>query len=135
MNTVFNPIFDTLLREVFSTPDSSDGVKKSARYSRPAANIRTYEDKYMVELAVPGLTKADISITIEDNDLIVAANAEATQEDSYKRREFNYGNFKRRFHLPEQADQANIQANMIDGILSISVFKKPEQQPKKITIH
>src|SRR5690606_8989880 len=131
MSTVFHPILDNLIRDVLNATEGN-APKHQSRFSRPAANIKSFEDRIEIDLAVPGLEKSDINITIEDRNLIVSAEKETNEDTKFKRKEFNYSNFKRQFNLSETADVNNIQATMNAGILTISISKKPEQQPKKV---
>lgn len=106
-------------------------LSKSVISRTPAVNIAETETSFEVELAVPGLKKEDFKINIEKDQLSISAEhkaetTEAPETKKYNRKEFNYSSFTRTFTLPESADQNSIQAEYVDGILSISIAKKEE---------
>jgi len=117
----FNDVFDSLFND--SVPNDRFITKT------PAVNIAETENEFQIELAVPGLKKEDFKINIEKNVLSISAekkteNAEETKK--YSKREYSYVSFVRNFTLPQAADQANISAAYVDGILTVSVAKKEE---------
>lgn len=54
--------------------------------------------------------------------------------DTYYTSERSYGSFTRAFTLPEGVDPSHIKAELKEGVLTLSVPKKPESQPKKIAV-
>ena len=91
----------------------------------PSANILESETTYEVQLAVPGMKKENFNIDLEDGKLFISGerNFEAGEGTTVHQREILQGNFKRVFHLPEDADQKKISASYVDGILYIEVQK------------
>ncbi|MFD2034571.1 Hsp20/alpha crystallin family protein [Belliella marina] len=101
--------------------------------SLPKVNIRESADAYFVEMAVPGLSKSDFQIDLENQVLSISTNKEdkkETENDRYTRREFGYSSFKRSFTLPETVDEGKIKAKYNEGILSILLPKKEEAKQK-----
>lgn len=99
--------------------------------SRPLANVRETEKAYLLELAIPGVTKDQIRLGIEENQLFVrGAEKESAEEsaETYSRREFNYLSFERRFALPEQADPEKVEAKLEHGVLHVTIGKKEKAQ-------
>ena len=104
----------------------------------PATNIIRTSTGYVIEMAVPGLTKEQLTINIENEQLTVAANAipettnEATNEKKV-RREFDYTTFKRVFRLHSNANAGAMTAAMNNGVLTINI---PDSEPevRNITI-
>lgn len=102
----------------------------------PSINITEEKDRYKVEVAAPGLKKEDFNIAVEGNLVSVSCEKESdTREgengkgnNSYTRREYNYSCFTRSFTVPDHADTDRIAAKYNDGILSLSIPKKPEAQ-------
>jgi len=128
-----NSFFNSALGDVIHT--SAD--KKS--FTRPATNISSREDKYILDVALPGLSKADIDINIEEDILTLSDKRETSPEStsSFRLREFNYAGFNKSYRLPEDVDVEKISASFKNGILTITLLKKEEalpQPPKKITI-
>lgn len=103
----------------------------------PALNIRETKDHFEIELAAPGFSKKDFTITIEDGCLHIAAEKEHSEEEEsedFTRREFNYSSFKRSLQLPESVREEEIKAKYKDGILNFRLEKKevPEKRPAKV---
>ena len=121
---------------------------RTAALSEPAVNIAEDDDNYLIELAAPGRSKEDFSVSVtEQNTLLVrleqAAGKEADRqlatgekkqecksgECKYLRREFNYSRFEQQILLPEDIDRKGIQAKMKDGVLRITLPKlAPDHQ-------
>lgn len=108
----------------------------------PATNISENEKGFNVELSIPGFSKDDITIEIENDVLKVSASIEVKNEEKDEnqkvlRREFKASSFSRSFALPENIDVENISASQSDGVLQITLPKmeKPtEEKVKKIEI-
>ena len=107
----------------------------------PAVNVIETDKEYKVEIAAPGLTRDDFKIDInEDNELTVSMekkvekNEESEKEGkkhTYLRREFSYSSFRQRMILPDNVNVDNIDANMENGVLTIDIPKKTEEEKRK----
>ncbi|HXG68183.1 MAG TPA: Hsp20/alpha crystallin family protein [Blastocatellia bacterium] len=103
----------------------------------PAVDI--YESPEAVELLVdlPGVDKKDIQVHMESNVLTISGERRLTHDDNrdgYHRVECNYGAFMRSFTIPANVDTNKINAEYRDGVLRLTLPKKPEAQPKQIKI-
>lgn len=102
----------------------------------PSVNIREDNDKYELEVAVPGMEKDDFKVELNNNMLIVSSEREVKKEEkenNYTRREFSYQTFTRSFRLPEnKVEGGKISASYKDGILNISVPKREEAKVKPV---
>ncbi len=130
--TNFANLFDEVLAPAFN-----EGIK---RFNRPATNIKEAEGNFSIEIAAPGLNKADFDIKVEKDQLIVSASDKKESNenaDKFTRKEFNFSNFKRSFHLPEILDGENIEAKYEAGILTLVIPKKEEAiaKTKVITVN
>lgn len=102
---------------------------------RPLVNITRTEDAISLHIAMPGHSKAGISISVKNNTLSIVSNAERDKiQPKYIRREFGNVNYKRSFDLPKDIHQDKIDATMDQGILCITLPIKPEEKPKSITV-
>ena len=107
----------------------------------PAVNVIETDKEYKVEIAAPGLTRDDFKIDInEDNELTVSMekkvekNEESEKEGkkhTYLRREFSYSSFRQRMILPDNVNVDNIDAKMGNGVLTIDIPKKTEEEKRK----
>ncbi len=105
-----------------------------------SVNIIEGEDKYIIEVATPGLDKKDIIIDLDNDTLSISSKTPGNKKETkerYIRREFSVDSFCRSFTLPEDADVNKITANQKDGVLYVDIPKKEEakpQPPKSISI-
>lgn len=103
--------------------------------SYPPYNIvKIDEDKIVMEFAVAGFKKDDISITTEKNVLSIKADKPDTDEKSYLHKGIAARKFTRSFTLPEYFEVES--AGFEDGILYIDLIRNipEEKKPKSITI-
>lgn len=103
----------------------------------PAFDIKETKDSYQFKADVPGIQEKDLEVTITGNRLTVAGKREEEREDKsdrYYAYERNYGSFSRSFTLPDGVDADKLNASLEKGVLSVVVPKKPEVQPKKISV-
>ena len=135
----YAPQFGNLLNEFFNTA-VGDVVHKAEtkHFTNPAVNAIEYETKLELQLALPGFTKEDVIITVENDVLSIESKEKETENSGkYRLREFNYAGFKKNFRLPEDIDPAQVEAMFAYGILTITLGKKKEaipQPPRTITV-
>jgi len=123
LHFAFRPFLPSLMNEVFERQSS----EKVLTY-KPAANVREDDKNYAIELALPGFSKEEISISFEDEILTVTAGHqpnEEVKEPKYTWNEFGYkSKYERSFQLPETVDAENIGAAFENGILLVTLPKK-----------
>ena len=131
----FRPFLHSLANEVFERQSNEAQLTY-----KPAANVSEDENKYNIELALPGFSKEEVSIKFEEEVLTVTAGHQPKEDvkgPKYTWNEFGFkSKYERSFQLPETVDADNITAAFENGILNISLPKK-EVQPstvKEITI-
>ncbi|MBO7226588.1 MAG: Hsp20/alpha crystallin family protein [Bacteroidales bacterium] len=109
----------------------------------PAINVMENDTEYELEIAVPGLSKEDLNVQIDENCLNVSMEKKTGSEQkcekkNFLRREFSTQQFCRRFELPENVDKDKITAKVENGVLKIVLPKVitavEKQQPKVITV-
>ncbi|MEW6369181.1 MAG: Hsp20/alpha crystallin family protein [Acidobacteriota bacterium] len=119
------------------------------RWDRPAADVQAgawspavdiYEtgSDIVVKAELPEVDKKDIKISIESNTLTLQGERRVEKEikeEDYHRIERSYGSFSRSFTLPVTVDQEKVQADYKDGVLRITLPKKPEHKPKQIAVN
>ena len=92
----------------------------------PSINTREGEFAYHIEVDLPGVSKENINVQIEDGSLVISGerkiNKEVKEENYYKI-ESSFGSFSRSFSLPKEADIENIHAESKDGVLEVVVPK------------
>ena len=91
----------------------------------PAVNITESEKNYLLELSVPGFSKALIKLEIKEDSLVVSGNREVEKKEGINihRSEIPAGEFKKSFVLPKTVNREEVQANFQDGILTVELPK------------
>ena len=133
-HSFFAPSFGNIINEILNSPLHEVVNDRPKRYSYPPANVIKEENKYILSIALPGVSKKDVSINIEKNKLTIKSNVEENTEIKYRLREFNYAKFERTFTLSDDADIDNISAKFEKGILSITIPTIEEAGPTEIKI-
>ena len=142
MNVVkgYNPFAELEeLREQFSKLLNVQESKANNIAFIPTVNTREADDAYYIEVDLPGVSKDDINIDVNDNTLTISGVRKVKEEhkdDSFYKVESVYGKFERSFSLPEDVNSDKIEAKHNNGVLEIKIPKveKVEKTPKKIEI-
>ncbi len=103
----------------------------------PPVDIYEDENNIVVKADLPGMDQKDIEVKVENNTLIIKGEKKFEDEEkkeNYHRIERFYGAFQRAFTLPDTVDVEKIKANYKNGVLEITVPKKPEKKPKQIKV-
>ena len=101
-------------------------------------DVKESDGKYLVNAEIPGVNKDDIHVSVDRNR--VSISAEVKQEKEVKegerviRNERSYGMASRSFTLADEVDQDKIQAKYNNGVLELTLPKKPGAARKEITI-
>jgi len=101
-------------------------------------DVKEADGKYVVNAEIPGVNKDDIHVTVEGNR--VSISAEVKQEKETKdgerviRCERSYGMASRSFTLADEVDQSKVQAKYNNGVLELTLPKKPGSTRKEISI-
>jgi HSP20 family protein len=93
---------------------------------------------YHFNFEMPGLKHESIDARVEDGRLVVSADrtrAECAEGTEFHLAERGYGTIRRLFELPKDASCEKIQATYRDGVLEVTVEKKPESKSSKIHIN
>ena len=103
----------------------------------PAANIKEEKEKFLVQLAVPGLKKEDFKIELKEKLMTISVDktTEKSQDEiqpTYSLKEFGFTSFKRSFTLPETIELEAITAQYEQGILQLDI---PKKDSAKINTH
>ena len=127
------PTFTNLFEDIFSNAESGHIFKNNE--TLPSVNIAENNDGFKIEFAVPGLTKKEFKIDLDNNVLTVGSEKKEEKEENnqnFTRREFNYSSFTRSFTLPDSANGENITVEYENGILNIQIPKSEEAKVKPV---
>ncbi len=116
-----------LLGEMFSDPFFTEHESKIMK-----TDIKEKEDKYLIDVELPGYQKENIKIDVEDGYLTVHAEInsdnEEKEEGRFIRKERYVGSCSRSFYVGTEVQSEDIKASFKDGMLKIEVPKKDEKK-------
>jgi HSP20 family molecular chaperone IbpA len=135
------------MNDLFNLPgiigDSSSGLATS--WSGPFSeglrvDVTENDKNYVVKADIPGVKKEEVSITLKDDILNISGERTSSKEEKDEQRhvvERSIGRFARSIRLPTDADPESIEAAVEDGVLKLTIEKRPtppEEAPKRIPI-
>lgn len=103
----------------------------------PVVDIREDTDRFVLHADIPGVSREDIDITMEDGVLSIRGERkleDAGEDGRYKRVERAHGTFYRRFSLPDTANPEGINARCHEGVLEVVIPKREQVKPRRIEI-
>jgi HSP20 family protein len=104
----------------------------------PAVDVSEDKDNVIVKADLPGLTKDDVEITLQDNVLTLRGEKKQQterKEENFYRMERVHGTFSRSFELPVAVNANKVAATFKDGVLHITLPKAEEAKPKQIKVN
>ena len=131
-------LWDEDLLEPFGTMTEWLNLPLEERRWWPAMDVVEEGNAYKVKVDLPGLSKKDIELSVEDNRLTIHGERKVEKEvdeDRYHRLERATGKFHRMFTLPGTVDPERVEAKFKDGILLVTLPKTEEAKPKLIAIN
>jgi HSP20 family protein len=118
-------LFDDMFNTMLGLPAHGNNFeeKGSSAVTVPRANILKGENGYSIELAVPGFSRNDFNIAVNNNILTVSSEVEITNEykQNLSAQEYSYNTFSRSWTLPSNVYMKGIDARYEAGILNIEV--------------
>ena len=104
----------------------------------PSVDIVEEEKAYLVKADLAGMKPEEIKIEVKNNVLTVSGERKLEKkeegENGYRRIEREYGSFTRAFTLPETAEGGNIDAAYKDGVLTVTIPKRAEPEPRQVEV-
>ncbi|MCZ7626694.1 MAG: Hsp20/alpha crystallin family protein [Candidatus Methylomirabilis sp.] len=103
----------------------------------PAVDIFETPDSIVMKAELPGVSRDNIDIQVQDNSLMLKGERKferEVKEENYLRIERAYGAFHRAFNLPTDIQQDKIKAVFKDGVLEVTMPKAEEAKPKQVKI-
>ena len=103
----------------------------------PAVDIKEEDNRFLVRADLPGVDPKDVEITLQNGTLSIKGKRESEVKkdgEDYRRVERVYGEFYRRFALPDSADSDKVNAKYDKGVLEIEIGKTEARKPKRITV-
>jgi len=103
----------------------------------PRVDIKEEADRFLLFADIPGVDPKDIEVQMDKGLLTIKGERRVEKVDEserYSRVERRHGVFHRRFALPDSADPDGITASGHNGVLTISIPKRPESTPRRIQV-
>ncbi len=125
---------DRLLTGFFGP--AADGLLPAMFRNQPAVNVWEREDALLVEMEVPGIKSQDLDVSVAGGELSIRIQRpDVAQEGvTYHRRERPVGALQRVLRLPVEVDADRVEAQIRDGVLTITLPKAESAKPRKINV-
>jgi HSP20 family protein len=124
-NKGYASLLNSILNDDFFYGESKSNFK-------PQGHIEESENNYSVQLALPGLVKEDVKVTVDDNLLIVSYEPVKEGDNNEGQEGFAFIQaFTKRYQLPKSANKEAIAAEFTNGILYLSIPKVEEVKLSK----
>jgi len=106
------------------------------RFYVPSTDVFETSDALKIVMEVPGVPKDAVDVKVENDVLSIEARIDTANYNGLDPvyTEYPVGHFARSFTLPEQVDEHNITAQLEDGVLTLTLNKRPETKPRRIAI-
>ena len=130
-------LFDNMDWMVLTIFDNDFYPETASHNWVPAVDIREGDTSFILTADIPGLTKNDIDLLVENKRLKISGKREYNNTDDnveYHYQERTHGSFQRSFKLPISVDEENISAAFKSGILTVVLPITDDAQPKHRTI-
>ncbi len=125
------PVLHRFLGELAETSET-DGA---APLRQPRTNIREEGNAFVFTMEMPGLARKDVEVQLEDDRLVIKGETSTeTEEKGHVRREYHSARFERSFNLGTDIDSEKISAKMENGVLTVTLPRKPEKVGRRVEI-
>jgi HSP20 family protein len=101
----------------------------------PAVDVEETEDVFLVEAELPGVKRDDVTVELQNNELMIHGEVKERERTGIlRRRTRRTGQFDYRVLLPGEVDADNVEANLQEGVLRVKVRKTEHARPRRIEI-
>jgi len=121
----------------YFSPASESDATTSQRWGVLATDVSEHKDTVSVELELPGMKKADLTVEVHENSLLVRGEkrfSATRNEGSLRVTERAFGKFQRVIPLPCKVTRAGTEAEYKKGVLSVTMPKDRSQSPRSIEV-
>ena len=122
-NSFMNDFFEDMFRTPFD-------MMRNVQIPGMKADVQEFDDKYQMDIELPGFTREEIHADLENGYLTIQAEHSENKEEknekdgTYIRRERYSGKYQRSFCVGDEMTQEDIKANFRDGVLKLEIPKK-----------
>lgn len=133
----FRQMFDRLFEgNIFEQGGTDESSVVTSQWV-PHVDVKEEKGRFVLYADLPGIDPNDIEVSMDKGILTIKgerSSETSEQTDRFSRIERHYGSFHRRFALPDSADPEGVQAHGRNGVLEITIPKRPEAAPRRIPI-
>ena len=131
--------FDRIRRQMDRLSEAfSDGrLGRATAGVFPLVNLTEDQENYYVRAELPGVKADELDIQVTANSLSLSGERKIAEEGNgvkYHRREREGGRFSRMLTLPGDIDAEKVEADLVNGVLTIKIAKAEAAKPKQITV-
>jgi HSP20 family protein len=126
-------VFDRL----FEADENQDESSVVTSQWVPRVDIKEEGNRFVIYADLPGIDPQDVEVLMDKGILSIKGERRSestTENERFSRVERVHGSFHRRFALPDSADADGISASGRNGVLEISIPKRPETTPRRIRV-
>ncbi|OYP38139.1 Hsp20/alpha crystallin family protein [Rhodopirellula sp. MGV] len=127
---------DELFDRLFQPVVGGQAVRSNGRQWSAPVSIWEEGEQFHIQMDLPGFSHEDLDVSFNDGQLAITATRKRDDAESrkYLHDERHWGEVSRVIPLPDSVDPDSIEASYVDGVLSVTLAKRPEVLPKKIEI-
>ena len=114
------------------------GLSVPQTHVRPRADVVEDAEGYHFYFDMPGIKADSVNVQVEDGDLVIETERkrpEWSKDAEIHVSERSYGTMRRAFTMPDDASAEGVKATYRDGVLEVTVAKKPEAKPTRIKVN
>lgn len=113
-----------------------NGTARSRKTYAPRADVYEQNDRFVVVADLPGIGAEGLDIDLEKNILTIRGKADSEPAEGYRltHREYDEGDYERRFVLSSEVDREKIEATFTHGVLRLSIPKAEASLARKISV-
>lgn len=129
--------FDRLLNDFWGPRSTLQPVPRNVVDTplAPRVDVTGHDDRYEFVVELPGFTKDDVTVSVEDGYLTIEASKESDASEASEgrviRRERRSGSYVRKFYVGEDVDSDSVSAKFADGLLNITVPLLVAEEPTR----
>ena len=134
-DSIYTPV-RSLMDDFFNFPTRWDDLYMR-EFDNLSANIWEEENKIFVKMAMPGIKKEDIKISVTGDTLNIEGSSKEEKEEKEKKyflKTFQSSSYSQSFNLPSLVNPDTVDAKFEDGVLTVTLPKAKESETKQIEI-
>ncbi|MHA1356887.1 MAG: Hsp20/alpha crystallin family protein [Candidatus Helarchaeota archaeon] len=128
-------LLDSFFDDFWELPDFT--LMRIPEIRTPKLDIKEEDDHYNITAEIPGYTKEEVNVEINDGVLTISSeHKEEIEEENegYFYKERSHRSFSRALRIPKHIKAEEIEAKMENGLLTLTIPKKEPIPPKKVEI-